>query len=229
MTNLQIAIDGPAGSGKSTAARQVAKELGYIYVDTGALYRAVALVALRQKIDCSDENLLARLAQTLDVDIRPQSDGNPAYFIKGEEVTDKLRSPEVNNIVSQVAKIPAVRTAVTQKLQAIGNLGGIVMDGRDIGTVVLPTAEVKVFLTADLATRVARRQQELLERGFDLPSDVVKEEVLKRDHEDSKRMLAPLKPASDAYILDTTKLTPEQVVQTIVDLVRQKQQQQLSS
>lgn len=224
MVKLQIAIDGPAGSGKSTAARQVARELGYVHIDTGALYRAVALLALRKEIDFNDSEALASLAKLLDLGVRPRPDGSPAYFIAGEDVTGTLRSPEINNKVSRVAKIPAVRTQVTQKLQALGQLGGVVMDGRDIGTVVLPTADVKVFLTADLATRVGRRQQELSERGFCLPASAIRDEVLQRDREDSGRQVAPLKPAADACILDTTDLSPEEVVQAIIGLVKQREQ-----
>lgn len=222
MTKMQIAIDGPAGSGKSTAARQVARELGYIYIDTGALYRAVVLLALNKNIDLSDAESVASLARSIDISVKLGPDGSPAYFIAGKEVTDALRSPEVNSKVSQVAKIPAVRSQVTQKLKKIGRQGGVVMDGRDIGTVVLPSADIKVFLTADLATRVYRRQQELSSRGFYLPTSKVRAEVLQRDQEDSNRRVAPLKPADDAYVLDTTDLTPEEVVQTIVRLARRR-------
>jgi cytidylate kinase len=224
LAKLQVAIDGPAGSGKSTAARLVARELGYVYIDTGALYRAVALVALGMHIGGNEEEALAKLASTLEVDVRIQPGGALAYFIEGEDVTAKLRSPEVNRLVPYVAKLPAVRTTVTKKLQRLAKRGGIVMDGRDIGTVVLPSAGVKIFLTADLATRVARRKKELSERGFSQSVNAVKEEVLRRDQEDSSRQLAPLKPAPDAYILDTTNLSPDQVVQAIVNLVKQKKQ-----
>lgn len=228
MLKMQVAIDGPAGSGKSTAARQVAKQLGYLYIDTGALYRAVALVAVRQGVDLNDSATLANLAKSIDLEVRMQPDGSPVYFIAGKEVTDALRSPEINDRVSQVAKLAAVRERVTEKLQALGDEKGIVMDGRDIGTVVLPSADIKVFLTADLATRVQRRQQELSNRGFFVSAARVEEEVRQRDREDANRQVAPLKPAPDACVVDTTNLNPEEVVSTIVELAKQRAQNRTS-
>lgn len=224
VNKMQIAIDGPAGSGKSTAARRVAQALGYAHIDTGVLYRAVALIALRQEVDFKDNKTLALLAELPDLEVKLKSNGSPVYFIAGEDVSAELRSPDVNRKVSQVAKIPAVRSKVTHKLKDLGRQGGIVMDGRDIGTVVLPAADVKIFLTADLATRVARRQQELSNKGFSLSVSAVENEMLQRDREDSGRQIAPLKPAPDAYILDTSDLTAEEVVQKIISLVKQREQ-----
>ncbi|NMA55487.1 MAG: (d)CMP kinase [Firmicutes bacterium] len=218
----QIAIDGPAGSGKSTVARQIARKLGYLYIDTGALYRAVTLIALRRDNDLNDPTVLADLAGSMPLEVKMKADGQPAYFIAGEEVTDELRSPEVNGKVSEVAQIAAVRKQVTQKLQTLAGRKGIVMDGRDIGTVVLPNAEVKVFLEADLSTRVKRRQQELQSRGFFLPTAAVEEEVRQRDLTDSARSEAPLKRAADAHIIDTTHLSPDAVVDAIIALIKRQ-------
>ncbi|HKM40171.1 MAG TPA: (d)CMP kinase [bacterium] len=220
VAKVQIAIDGPAGSGKSTVARLVAKELCYRYVDTGAWYRAVTLIALRQGINFDNQPALNRLAKTMLLEVKTKGDGWPLYLLAGKDISAALRSPQVDDKVSQVAKIITVRDQVSEKLRAIGNQKGVVMDGRDIGTVVLPDAEVKVFLTADLATRAKRRKRELESRGFSLPLSAVKEEICQRDEKDSSREVAPLMPAADAYIIDTTNLTVDEVVASIVALVR---------
>lgn len=222
MMRLQVAIDGPAGSGKSTVARQVARTLGYVYIDTGALYRAVTLQALRAGISLHDESALADIARTMRFEFKNRGNGEQGVFLDGEDVTAALRSPAVNEAVSLVAKLPEVRRELTRREQALGAAGGVVMDGRDIGTVVLPQAEVKVFLTASLEERVRRRLKELESRGFSASPEAVREEVLLRDREDTTRALAPLEPAPDAYILDTTRLSPGEVAAQIVTLVRER-------
>ncbi|MDK2856109.1 MAG: CMP/dCMP kinase [Bacillota bacterium] len=222
MKKLKVAIDGPAGSGKSTVARLVAQALGYLYVDTGAMYRAVTLAALRAGVPLGDEEALGRLAARINIDLKPLPDGGQAVFLDGEEVTQAIRSPEVNGAVSQVAKVYGVRRVLSRRQQELGALGGVVMDGRDIGTVVLPQAEVKVFLTASLEERTRRRLKELRDRGFTLTENEVREEVLRRDREDAGRALAPLKPAPDAIVLDTSNLTPEEATARIVALVRER-------
>jgi cytidylate kinase len=222
MKKLQIAIDGPAGSGKSTVARRVAQALGYLYVDTGAMYRAVTLAALRRGVSLGDEEALAQLAAAVRIELKSMPDGGQAVFLDGEEVTQAIRSPEINGAVSQVAKVYGVRQVLTRRQQELGASGGVVMDGRDIGTVVLPQAEVKVFLTASLEERTRRRLKELRERGFALSESELREEVLRRDQEDTGRALAPLKPAPDAVVLDTSHLSPEEVTARIVALVRER-------
>lgn len=222
MKKLKVAIDGPAGSGKSTVARLVAQALGYLYVDTGAMYRAVTLAALRAGVPLVDEEALGHLAARIKIDLKPLPDGGQAVFLNGEEVTQAIRSPEVNAAVSQVAKVYGVRRILTDRQRELGASGGVVMDGRDIGTVVLPQAEVKVFLTASLEERTRRRLKELKDRGFALSENEVREEVLRRDREDSGRALAPLKPAPDAIVLDTSHLTPEEATARIVALVRER-------
>ncbi|MGI6604365.1 MAG: (d)CMP kinase [Firmicutes bacterium] len=225
MRGLQVAIDGPAGSGKSTVARRVARELGYLYIDTGAMYRAVTLQALRRGVPIDDPVALECLARETRVEFVSQEDGVQAVYLNGEEVTRALRSPEVNEMVSHVAKVPGVRRELTRLQQKLGAAGGVVMDGRDVGTVVLPQAEVKVFLTASIEERVRRRLREMEDRGYPVSTVAVKREVLARDCEDESRALAPLKPAADAVLLDSTYLSVNQVVKKIVSLVRQREQE----
>jgi cytidylate kinase len=169
-----------------------------------------------------DEEALAQLAAAVRIELKSMPDGGQAVFLDGEEVTQAIRSPEINGAVSQVAKVYGVRQVLTRRQQELGASGGVVMDGRDIGTVVLPQAEVKVFLTASLEERTRRRLKELRERGFALSESEVREEVLRRDQEDTGRALAPLKPAPDAVVLDTSHLSPEEVTARIVALVRER-------
>mgnify|MGYP000852641835 CR=1 FL=1 len=215
----KIAIDGPAGAGKSTVARAVAKELGLAYLDTGAMYRAITLAALRAGVDFNDSRALADLTESVELDIQIGSDGENIIFLNGENVSEEIREPEINRNVSYVARCPEVREIMVSKQQEIGRRGGVVMDGRDIGTKVMPEAEFKFFLTASLEERARRRLAELKAKGINLTLPQMIEEIRTRDKIDSERECSPLQAARDAIYLDTTEMTIEQVVKYIVDIV----------
>jgi cytidylate kinase len=221
-TPLRIAIDGPAASGKSTLAQRLAAHLGYTYIDTGVMYRAVTWAALRRGIPPEDAEALARLAETLELDIQPPTvaDGR-AYtvIVEGEDVTWALRRPEVDAAVSQVSAHPSVRQALSQRQRQLGLRGRVVMVGRDIGTVVLPEADLKIYLDADLEARARRRYQELRERGQAVSFEEVLEAMRQRDALDQGREVAPLRPAPDAVVLDTTALDIEEVFRKVVALI----------
>lgn len=219
---LRIAIDGPAASGKSTLGQRLAAHLGYLYIDTGVMYRAVTWAALRRGVPIADEAALTRLAETLDLDIAPPTvkDGRPyTVRVDGEDVTWDLRRPEVDAAVSQVSAYPGVRRALTRRQRQIGLRGRVVMVGRDIGTVVLPEADLKIYLDARLETRAWRRYQELQARGADVPFEAVLETMRQRDALDQGREVAPLRPAPDAVVLDTTSLDIEGVFQKVLGLI----------
>ncbi|MDR1702660.1 MAG: (d)CMP kinase [Sporomusaceae bacterium] len=222
MKNLQVAIDGPAGAGKSTVAQIVAARLGYTYIDTGAMYRAVTWKVLREGVDVEDAELVAETAAKMD--IRLSFSDKVKVFVDGEEVTEAIRAREISNNVSAVAKIPAVREIMLKAQQKLGENGAVVMDGRDIGTHVLPLAEVKVFLTASLSERAKRRYLELKAKGAAASVDLAKieREIAVRDEQDSKREAAPLVKAEDAVVVDTTGAAIEEVVQKILVLCREK-------
>jgi len=217
-----IAIDGPAGAGKSTVAKLVAKELGYVYIDTGAMYRAVALKALREGIDLEDSEGLARLAAVISVNLESGPEGRMKVFLNGEDVTGEIRGPAVSRAVSLVAMAPAVRKRLTELQRAMAKDGGVVMEGRDIGTVVLPDARVKVFLTASPEERARRRGEELAAKGYCMDRRRMEEELLERDRIDTSRETAPLSPAPDAEIIDCSPLPAEDVVKMIVAMVQRK-------
>ncbi len=218
----RIAIDGPAASGKSTLAQRLAAHLGYTYIDTGVMYRAVTWAALQRGIPITDEEALTRLAETLDLDIRPPTvaDGRSyTVLVEGEDITWALRSPEVDAAVSQVSAYPGVRRALTQRQRQLGLRGQVVMVGRDIGTVVLPEADLKLYLDADLETRARRRYRELQERGEVVSFEEVLETMRQRDALDQGREVAPLRPAPDAVVLDTTAMTIDEVFQRVLALI----------
>jgi cytidylate kinase (EC 2.7.4.14) len=217
---LVIAIDGPAGAGKSTVAKLVAKRLGYLYVDTGAMYRAVALKALRLGMDIGDPVTMAMLAQATDIQLLSQPDGSVRVVLDGEDVTEVIRTPEVSEAASIVSAHEGVREALVAKQRVLAESGGVVMEGRDVQTVIVPDAEVKVFLTASLEERARRRWQELRQRGTEVPYEQVLRELRERDERDQRRAIAPLRKALDAVEIDTTNLPPEVIVERIVDLVR---------
>jgi cytidylate kinase len=216
-----VAIDGPTAAGKSTVARAVARRLGFVYVDTGAMYRSVALAALRRNIALDDAPTLERLALALDMQCTLEEDGE-RIVLDGEDITTAIRSPEVSTASSVVSTLPGVRTALVARQRALAVTGGVVMEGRDIGTVVLPDADVKVFLDASLDARAARRYAELSQRGSDLSFDEVRRAEAERDRRDRDRQHSPLRPAPDAVVIDTTERSADDVSEFVVRLARQR-------
>jgi CMP/dCMP kinase len=218
---LSIAIDGPAAAGKSTVAKIVAEKLSYIYIDTGAMYRALTYKALNNSIDLElEDSLFDSLLSTV-IQLLPSENGQ-LVLLDGKNVTNEIRSSEVTNSVSIVAKHKKVREEMVRRQKAFAKEGGVVMDGRDIGTHVLPNAEVKVFLLASVAERAIRRHEENLQKGFPSDLDKLKEEIAHRDKLDSEREVAPLKKADDAVEIDTTSLTIPEVVEKIMALVNER-------
>ncbi|MCS7251031.1 MAG: (d)CMP kinase [Anaerolineae bacterium] len=225
---LRIAIDGPAASGKSALAQRLAAHLGYAYVDTGAMYRAVTWAALNKGIPLTDEDAMTRLAESLDLDILPPTvaDGRPyTVQVEGMDVTWALRSPEVEAAVSQVSAYPGVRRALAHRQRQIGLRGRVVMVGRDIGTVILPEADLKLYLDADLKTRAQRRYQELRDRGEIVSFEEILEAIQRRDALDQGREVAPLRPAPDAIVLDTTAMNIEEVFHRVRLLIEEQCQE----
>lgn len=216
-----IAIDGPASSGKGTVARQVARALGYAYVDTGAMYRCVGLVALRRGVDMHDGLGLGTLADGLHLAFSWSVDGLRVE-LDGEDVSDEIRSEEVGQAASTVGTHAQVRAALLGLQRGLGSDGGVVMDGRDIGTVILPDAELKVFLDASVEERARRRHAELCRRGLDVQLDAVLAELRTRDAQDSGRAVAPLRAADDAVVVDSTGLAPNSVVAAVLRLARDR-------
>lgn len=220
---MQIAIDGPAGAGKSTVAKAIAKQLGLFYIDTGAMYRAIAHKALTYNIPLTQEDLVTALACEANI-LLDHSEARRVYC-DGEDVTEAIRSPEVSRAVSLVATYPKVRERLVELQRFEAERGGVVMDGRDIGTYVLPNADLKIFLTASLDERAKRRWLELQHSGKGLSLEEVKKDMEKRDRSDAEREVAPLEPASDAIILDTTGLNIEEIVSRIIEMVKEKDHQ----
>ncbi len=217
-----IAIDGPAAAGKSTLARSLAANLGYLYFDTGVMYRAVTLAVLRAVVPIDDEAQVSAIAEQVSLDVQPASVSDGRQYdvlLNGEDVTWAIRSPEVDAQVSRVSMYGRVRRAMTLRQREIGRRGRVVMVGRDIGTVVLPEAEVKIFLKADVEDRARRRFEEMRARGENADYAEVLDSVQSRDQLDSTRDLAPLKPAGDAVIVDSTELNPQQVLERVLELV----------
>ncbi|NLI11905.1 MAG: (d)CMP kinase [Peptococcaceae bacterium] len=215
-----IAIDGPAGAGKSTVAKLVAKKLGYIYIDTGAMYRALTLQALRDGVDMHDPEALGRLAEVTPVSLRNGEDDRLRVFLNNEDVSEEIRGPEVSGNVSYVAMVPAVRRRMVELQKAMAEKGGVVMEGRDIGTVVLPDAPVKIFLTATTPVRAKRRRDELAVKGSIFSQEQMEEEIIRRDGIDSTREADPLTKAPDAEVIDSTFFTAEQVADMIIARVQ---------
>ena len=224
-TPRTVAIDGPAGAGKSTIGALVAERLGYAFLDTGAMYRAVALAALRRGIDADDGPRLTDLARQLRIAIGPPTvrDGR-AYtvLLDGADVTWDIRSPEVDRIVSQTARVPFVRDVMVEQQRAIADRGRIVMVGRDIGTIVLPNAERKVFLTASAAERARRREEELAARGEKRSRQDLLAEILRRDELDSKRTVAPLRAADDAIVVETDGLSVREALDRVLQVIERR-------
>ena len=218
MLNLQIAIDGPAGSGKSTVAKEIAKRLQITYLDTGAMYRAVTLFALRSQADVSCSQALKKIVDTIDLDITPSQ-----IFVDGEDVSEAIRTPEVTRNVSYVSRDAYVRAQMVALQQKIAHGKSVIMDGRDIGTTVLPDADYKFFLIADPVERAKRRKLELDAKGFEATIEALTLEIIERDKLDSERAISPLKRAEDAIELDTTFMSIEEVIQNIVAYVENHQ------
>lgn len=218
-----IAIDGPAASGKSTLGKKLADELGYLFFDTGVMYRAVTWVALENHISLDDESAITRLAEITDIDVRPssQADGrNCDIMADGRDITWKIRRPEVDANVSQVSAYPGVRKALTAQQRRIGLRGEVVMVGRDIGTVVLPDADVKIYLDASTEERARRRHEESLTRGEDVQFEDILDTMRKRDRIDSTREVAPLRKAEDAVVLDSDNMSAEQVLRAVLQILK---------
>jgi cytidylate kinase len=216
---VTVAIDGPAGSGKSTVSREVARRLGYAYVDTGAMYRAAALLGLRKGLSESDHDGFVAQAASAAMEFRVGADGQ-RFFVNGEDVTEEVRRPEVGALSSPVSAIPAVRKYLTETQRGMAQEGGVVMEGRDIGTVVCPDAEVKVFVTASEEERARRRFRELQSKGIQADLSEVRAAIAERDQRDSSRAVAPLTRAPDAVELVTDGLSIDEVVERILELAR---------
>lgn len=213
-----IAIDGPVAVGKSSVGSLLAKKLGYIFFDTGMIYRAFTWKFFESGISQEDEQKIGRLASTTTFDFIPSKEGNLAFLVDGQDVSTKLLSPEIENLVPLIAKVAEVRQAMVSEQRKLAQRGKVVMAGRDIGTVVLPWAELKIFLTATTEERARRRYKELLERGGNSSLEVVLADLKKRDEMDIHRTISPLKPADDAKIINTENFTLEQVVDKIYTL-----------
>lgn len=220
-----IALDGPAASGKSTLGERLANYLDFVYLDTGVMYRAVTLAVLNQQVNVQNEAAVVKVAETMDLDFCPPScsDGRSNdVILEGEDVTWKIRRPEVEACVSLVSTYQGVRNAMTMQQRRIGRRGSIVMVGRDIGTVVLPEADLKIYLDASVEVRAQRRYSELIQRGQKVDFDFILADLKRRDEIDSTRTLAPLKPARDALIIDSDKMDADQVFQYLVKIIQTK-------
>ncbi|MBE6820782.1 MAG: (d)CMP kinase [Ruminococcaceae bacterium] len=217
---INVAIDGPAGAGKSTVARAAAKEIGFIYVDTGALYRAVGVNSLRKGIDTKDKPAVAASLSDISVDLVFE-DGEQKVLLNGENVSVEIRTPPASMAASDVSAVPEVRAFLFDLQRDIAKRNSCIMDGRDIGTVVLPDAKVKIFLTASPEERATRRYKELIEKGTDVKYEDVLSELIERDYNDSHREIAPLRPAEDGVILDTTGLSLQDSVNSIIKIIKE--------
>lgn len=219
---INIAIDGPGSAGKSTVARAVAKQLGFIYVDTGAIYRAIGLKFVRSGKSFTNENIVSVLPGTkLSL---THIDGEQHIIIDDEDVSSLIRTQEISSAASKVSAVPEVRAFLLDLQRDIARKNNVIMDGRDVGTVILPNAEVKIFLTANVEVRARRRHRELMAKGLETPDtfERVLKEVAERDKADSERATAPLKPAEDAVLVDTSDMDFEQSVQTVINIIRRK-------
>ena len=216
---IQIAIDGPSGAGKSTIAKAVAKRLGYVYVDTGALYRTVGYAALCEELDCKNADEIAPLLKKIKVDLT-YDNGVQKVLLNGEDVSTQIRLPECSMAASAVSAIPAVREFLLNTQRDIATHHNVIMDGRDIGTVVLPNAQVKIFLTASAEKRAQRRFIELCEKGIETTFEEVLEDMKQRDYNDSHRAIAPLKAAEGSILVDTSELDLEQSIHAIEQAVQ---------
>lgn len=222
MEFISVAIDGPSGAGKSTLARSIAAKLGYLYVDTGAIYRTIGYHALTQGIDPKDEKAVAAELPALRVELTYGEDGLQHMFLNGQDVTKEIRLPEVSMYASAVSAHPEVRTYLLEMQRELARSSNVIMDGRDIGTVVLPDARVKVFLTASPEARAQRRMLELEQRGTPQPFEEILRDIQERDWNDSHRATAPLRQAEDAVLLDTTELDFRESEAALMEIIRKR-------
>lgn len=218
---INIAIDGPSGSGKSTLAKGLAAALGYIYIDTGALYRAIGLYAARHGVSAERPEDVVPLLGQMDLQMRLENGGN-AVYLDGVRLGEEIRTSTASHYASQVSKVPQVRAFLLETQQSIARQNNVIMDGRDIGTVILPHAQVKLYMEASPEQRAKRRLAELLAKGEDITEEQVLADIKKRDANDSGREIAPAKPAEDAIFLDNSSLTPEQTVEAALRIVEEK-------
>lgn len=222
MSTIRVAIDGPSGAGKSTLARAAASALGFLYVDTGAIYRTVGLSARDRGVDPGDEAAVAAMLPSLRVELRYDESGRQRMLLNGLDVSEEIRLPEISRYASAVSALPAVRAYLMETQRELARKNNVIMDGRDIGTVVLPDAEVKVFLTASAGVRAKRRCRELEERGTPQPFEEVLRDIEDRDFRDTHREAAPLRQAEDAVLLDTSALDFRQSLEALLDLIRER-------
>lgn len=218
---ISIALDGPAGAGKSTVAKGVAKELGFIYVDTGALYRTVGLKFLREGYDTTLDCDIDSILKTIEVDIK-FIDGAQHVFLNGEDVSDEIRTPDASMMASAVSAKPPVRAFLLEMQRKLARENNVLMDGRDIGTVVLPNATLKFFVTATVEERATRRYKELCEKGMDVKYDDIYKDIEIRDYNDSHREIAPLKPAEDSIMFDTTGNTLQESIDKLLKMIKDR-------
>ena len=222
MNTISIAIDGPAGAGKSTLAKSVSEKLGYVYVDTGALYRTIGYYVYNKNLDPKDEAAVSAVLPEIKVEMTYGDDGLQHMLLNGQDVTNEIRLPEISMYASAVSAHPPVRAFLLEMQRHLACIYNVVMDGRDIGTVVLPEAQIKVFLTAQPEVRAKRRQLDLLQRGTEEPYEKILKEIQERDWNDSHRAIAPLKQADDAVLLDTSELTFAESEDALLNIIREK-------
>jgi len=222
---LIIAIDGPAASGKSTTAQLLAQKLGYVYIDTGAMYRACALKAKKMGIDINDEESIRELLDDIDIRIENHNSKNRIY-LDGEDVSEDIRADDISALAAAISAIPAVRYKMVELQRKMGEKGGVILDGRDIGTFVFPSAEVKFFLTASPEVRAKRRWLELKQKGINKDFSEVLADLVKRDNNDSQRALAPLKKADDAIEVDTSNMTIEEQTDCLYQIIRSRMEEE---
>ena len=218
---VAVAIDGPAGAGKSTIARTAAAELGFIYIDTGALYRTIGLSCINKGIDCSDTEKVIPVLSQIKIDLK-FIDGEQRMFLDDEDVSGLIRTEEVSMSASKVSAIPEVRAYLLELQRGFAKTNNVIMDGRDIGTVVLPGADVKIFLTASSESRAMRRFLQLKEKGIDGDYDSILQDIIKRDHNDMTRETAPLKAADNAVTIDTTELDLLQSIESVISVIKER-------
>ena len=217
-----IAIDGPAGAGKSTIARKVAAELSIIYVDTGAMYRAIGAYAIRKGVDTKDAPAVAALLPEISLELTYSEEQGQRIFLNGEDVSSEIRLPEIGMAASNVSAIPEVRAFLLEQQHGMAKRQSVIMDGRDIGTVVLPDAEVKIFLTASAEERARRRWKEFSEKGLPDTYEEILADVIRRDEQDMNRPIAPLKQADDAILLDSTALNFAETVEKVKEIIKER-------